>query len=154
MLLVLLVIFLMTLPLTEQKLDRQRLDAFIREAEARGKGEARASRLASIATYGDTRHTLVQRVVETRRLFRRRGELASEAGEIFPQPREIAGELGAACARVARKIHADGVRVVGFVPSNDTVARSVTRFTDASSSQSLPPHTSTIMSRLVDSQDD
>jgi hypothetical protein len=32
------------------------------------------------------------------------------------------GELRAACARVARRIHAEKLRVVGFVPSNDTVA--------------------------------
>lgn len=32
------------------------------------------------------------------------------------------GELRAACARVARRIHNDKVRVVGFVPSNDKVA--------------------------------
>jgi hypothetical protein len=32
------------------------------------------------------------------------------------------GELKAACARVARRIHAEKHRVVGFVPSNDIVA--------------------------------
>jgi hypothetical protein len=32
------------------------------------------------------------------------------------------GELRAACTRVARRIHNEGVRVVGFVPSEDTVA--------------------------------
>jgi hypothetical protein len=32
------------------------------------------------------------------------------------------GELKAACTRVARKIHGEGVRVVGFVPAEDTVA--------------------------------
>jgi hypothetical protein len=32
------------------------------------------------------------------------------------------GELRAACSRVARRIHNDGVRVVGFVPAADTVA--------------------------------
>ncbi len=32
------------------------------------------------------------------------------------------GELKAACARVARRIHNDKLRVVGFVPSNDKVA--------------------------------
>jgi hypothetical protein len=32
------------------------------------------------------------------------------------------GELKAACARVARRIHNDKLRVVGFVPSNDHVA--------------------------------
>ncbi|MBA2542734.1 MAG: hypothetical protein H0V17_24025 [Deltaproteobacteria bacterium] len=32
------------------------------------------------------------------------------------------GELKAACARVARRIHNDKLRVVGFVPSNDRVA--------------------------------
>jgi hypothetical protein len=32
------------------------------------------------------------------------------------------GELKAACARVARRIHQDKLRVVGFVPSNDHVA--------------------------------
>ena len=32
------------------------------------------------------------------------------------------GELKAACARVARRIHAERLRVVGFVPSNDQVA--------------------------------
>ena len=33
-----------------------------------------------------------------------------------------AGHLQAACARIARRIHADKLRVVGFVPSDDTVA--------------------------------
>jgi hypothetical protein len=32
------------------------------------------------------------------------------------------GELKAACARIARAIHADGVRVVGFVPCDDQTA--------------------------------
>jgi hypothetical protein len=32
------------------------------------------------------------------------------------------GELRAACTRVARQIHNEGVRVVGFVPAEDTVA--------------------------------
>jgi hypothetical protein len=32
------------------------------------------------------------------------------------------GELRAACAMVARRIHNEGLRVVGFVPSNDKVA--------------------------------
>jgi hypothetical protein len=32
------------------------------------------------------------------------------------------GELRAACTRVARRIHNEGVRVVGFVPTEDTVA--------------------------------
>lgn len=32
------------------------------------------------------------------------------------------GELKAACARVARRIHNDKMRVIGFVPSNDKVA--------------------------------
>lgn len=32
------------------------------------------------------------------------------------------GELRAACAMVARRIHGEGLRVVGFVPSNDKVA--------------------------------
>ncbi|HEY1551254.1 MAG TPA: hypothetical protein VGG28_25675 [Kofleriaceae bacterium] len=32
------------------------------------------------------------------------------------------GELQAACARIARKIHGDQLRVVGFVPSDDSVA--------------------------------
>ena len=32
------------------------------------------------------------------------------------------GELRAACAMVARRIHSEGLRVVGFVPSNDKVA--------------------------------
>jgi hypothetical protein len=32
------------------------------------------------------------------------------------------GELKAACARVARRIHSDKLRVVGFVPSEDRVA--------------------------------
>ncbi len=27
------------------------------------------------------------------------------------------GEVRAACARIARTLHADGIRVVGFVPS-------------------------------------
>jgi hypothetical protein len=33
-----------------------------------------------------------------------------------------AGELRAACARIARRLHTDKVRVVGFVPSDDQVA--------------------------------
>jgi hypothetical protein len=32
------------------------------------------------------------------------------------------GELKAACARVARRLHSEGVRVVGFVPAEDNVA--------------------------------
>lgn len=32
------------------------------------------------------------------------------------------GEVKAACTRVARKIHGEGVRVVGFVPAENTVA--------------------------------
>jgi hypothetical protein len=32
------------------------------------------------------------------------------------------GEVQAACARIARRIHAERLRVVGFVPSNDRVA--------------------------------
>lgn len=32
------------------------------------------------------------------------------------------GEIRAACTRVARRIHNEGVRVVGFVPAEDTVA--------------------------------
>jgi hypothetical protein len=32
------------------------------------------------------------------------------------------GELKAACARIAHRIHDDRIRVVGFVPSNDKVA--------------------------------
>jgi hypothetical protein len=32
------------------------------------------------------------------------------------------GDVQAACARIARRIHADRLRVVGFVPSNDRVA--------------------------------
>jgi hypothetical protein len=32
------------------------------------------------------------------------------------------GELRAACARVARRLHSERIRVVGFVPSEDTVA--------------------------------
>jgi len=32
------------------------------------------------------------------------------------------GELKAACTRVARQIHQDGIRVVGFVPASDSVA--------------------------------
>lgn len=32
------------------------------------------------------------------------------------------GELRAACARIARRIHAERLRVVGFVPSDDKVA--------------------------------
>jgi hypothetical protein len=32
------------------------------------------------------------------------------------------GEIEAACARIARRIHADRLRVVGFVPSDDRVA--------------------------------
>jgi len=32
------------------------------------------------------------------------------------------GELQAACARIARRIHAEKLRVVGFVPSDDRVA--------------------------------
>ncbi len=33
-----------------------------------------------------------------------------------------AGEVRAACARIARRIHGDRLRVVGFVPSDDQVA--------------------------------
>jgi hypothetical protein len=32
------------------------------------------------------------------------------------------GELRAACSRIARRIHADKIRVIGFVPSHDRVA--------------------------------
>src|SRR5207248_7215956 len=32
------------------------------------------------------------------------------------------GELRAACARIARRIHSEKLRVVGFVPSDDLVA--------------------------------
>lgn len=32
------------------------------------------------------------------------------------------GEVHAACARIARRIHADKLRVVGFVPSDDKIA--------------------------------
>lgn len=32
------------------------------------------------------------------------------------------GDVQAACARIARRIHSDRLRVVGFVPSNDRVA--------------------------------
>ncbi|MBA3540464.1 MAG: hypothetical protein H0T79_12715 [Deltaproteobacteria bacterium] len=32
------------------------------------------------------------------------------------------GDVRAACARIARRIHADKIRVVGFVPSDDKVA--------------------------------
>jgi hypothetical protein len=32
------------------------------------------------------------------------------------------GEVRAACARVARRLHAERIRVIGFVPSNDRVA--------------------------------
>lgn len=32
------------------------------------------------------------------------------------------GEMKAACARVARKLHDEGIRVVGFVPADDAVA--------------------------------
>src|SRR4051794_17071764 len=32
------------------------------------------------------------------------------------------GEVRAACARIARRLHAEAIRVVGFVPSDDTVA--------------------------------
>src|SRR5262245_60559985 len=32
------------------------------------------------------------------------------------------GDLQAACARIARRIHSERLRVVGFVPSNDRVA--------------------------------
>ncbi|MCX5745267.1 MAG: hypothetical protein NT062_22550 [Proteobacteria bacterium] len=32
------------------------------------------------------------------------------------------GEVRAACARIARRLHDDQIRVVGFVPSDDTVA--------------------------------
>ncbi|HUS62646.1 MAG TPA: hypothetical protein VMY34_10650 [Acidimicrobiales bacterium] len=40
----------------------------------------------------------------------------------IPIGSERGGELEAACARVARRIHADKLRVVGFVPTSDTVA--------------------------------
>jgi hypothetical protein len=33
-----------------------------------------------------------------------------------------AGEIAAACARIARRIHSDRIRVVGFVPAGDQVA--------------------------------
>ena len=36
--------------------------------------------------------------------------------------RALLGELEAACARIARRIHTDRLRVVGFVPSDDKVA--------------------------------
>src|SRR5690606_5979463 len=32
------------------------------------------------------------------------------------------GDVRAACSTIARRIHAGGLRVVGFVPSNDQVA--------------------------------
>src|SRR5262245_66224360 len=32
------------------------------------------------------------------------------------------GDVQAACARIARRIHGERLRVVGFVPSNDRVA--------------------------------
>jgi hypothetical protein len=32
------------------------------------------------------------------------------------------GEVQAACARIARRVHSEKIRVVGFVPSNDRVA--------------------------------
>jgi hypothetical protein len=32
------------------------------------------------------------------------------------------GEVRAACARIARRIHSERIRVIGFVPSDDTVA--------------------------------
>ncbi|HEY3805890.1 MAG TPA: hypothetical protein VGL61_24950 [Kofleriaceae bacterium] len=35
---------------------------------------------------------------------------------------DTAGHLQAACARIARRIHDEKLRVVGFVPSDDTVA--------------------------------
>jgi hypothetical protein len=35
---------------------------------------------------------------------------------------EALGEVRAACARIARRIHSDKIRVVGFVPTDDDVA--------------------------------
>ena len=35
---------------------------------------------------------------------------------------ERSGELRAACAKIARRIHASGIRVIGFVPGDDQVA--------------------------------
>ena len=35
---------------------------------------------------------------------------------------ERTGELKAACAKIARRIHASGIRVIGFVPGDDQVA--------------------------------
>lgn len=35
---------------------------------------------------------------------------------------ERSGELKAACAKIARRIHASGLRVIGFVPGDDQVA--------------------------------
>lgn len=35
---------------------------------------------------------------------------------------ERTGELKAACAKIARRIHASGIRVIGFVPGDDKVA--------------------------------
>ena len=47
-------------------------------------------------------------------------ELLEQIGLVLDGP--DAGELRASCARIARRIHGDRARVVGFVPSDDTVA--------------------------------
>ncbi|HEY0482144.1 MAG TPA: hypothetical protein VGD37_31710 [Kofleriaceae bacterium] len=73
---------------------------------------------------------LIWRTVRRRRaarprpiVLRRPGTSASE-GDILASlgigPGD--GELQAACTRVARRIHNEGVRVVGFVPAADSVA--------------------------------
>jgi hypothetical protein len=47
-------------------------------------------------------------------------ELLAQIGVPLDGP--DAGELRAACARIARRIHSERIRVVGFVPADDTVA--------------------------------
>lgn len=47
-------------------------------------------------------------------------DLLASIGIPLDGPRH--GEMRAACARIARRIHADKLRVVGFVPSDDRVA--------------------------------
>jgi hypothetical protein len=71
-------------------------------------------------------------------MWRRRGRAERTRAASAPRPRPGSktddavlvslgiepggGELRAACTRVARQIHNEGVRVVGFVPVEDTVA--------------------------------
>jgi len=47
-------------------------------------------------------------------------EVLAELGIAIGEERT--GELKAACAKIARRIHASGIRVIGFVPGDDQVA--------------------------------